>query len=368
MSYLALPPRVTGIIDLHDALAHMTEMGGSDLFISGGEPLWMNCHGAKKQLTQRRLSEKEVESVLQEIYGDNAPARIGSGETIDTFYEYKTDEKVRHRFRLNAVGCFRGGRNTMMVTLRSIPTTPITISELGVEADITNACQDIDQGLILVVGSTGSGKSTLLASILRNQLEAPNGNRNLVTIESPIEFVYDEVARGSSIFTQTEVGRHVHSFSHGVTNALRMAPTDILVGESRDFETITATLEASVTGHVVYSTLHANSVAQTCQRMLKVFDEDLQSQAQQDMVQALKVIVAQRLVPSLDSKRVALREYLIFTDEMRAEMEESKNLAATVKRAVNKHGRPMIGAADIALSKGLISIETRDRIAKNYGE
>lgn len=368
MKTIQLPSRITSADDIRPALDFLVAEGGSDLFILGGSPLWVSQFGKKVALTSRKISEKEVEAVLQDIYGINAPARIGAGETIDTFYEFR-QEKSRFRFRLNAVGCLRGGRATMTITLRSIPTTPPSAADLGIEREILDVCQKSDQGLILVVGATGNGKSTLLASILRDQLEAPDGHRNLVTIESPIEFVYDDVECPTSFFTQMEVGRHIQSFSHGVINSLRMAPTTILVGESRDYETISASIEASVTGHVVYSTVHANSVAETLQRMVSVYPEDLQQQARQDLMQAIKLVVAQRLMPSEDGKRIALREWLAPTgDDIKRKLAESPNLARATQEAVLCHGHPMIKSAEQALADGKISRATRDRIAANYGE
>lgn len=363
---IALPSRVNDINDLQPVLEHMVKSGGSDLFIMSGSPLWQSRYGRKERLSERSLQEKEVQMVLQSFYGVNATAIIGSAASIDTFYEYNDGE--RHRFRVNVIGCLRRGRSAITITMRTIPTTPPSAEALGVPQEIIDVCRGADQGLILVVGATGNGKSTLLASVLRDQLEDVDGHRNLVTIEHPIEFVYDEIETPTSIFTQMEVGRHIKSFADGVRNSLRMAPTTILVGESRDYETVSASLEASVTGHVVFSTVHANSVADTCQRMVAVFPEELQPQARQDLIQALKLVVAQRLVPSVDGKRVALREYLAFDDDMRREILSSPNMSLAVRNIVRRQGWPMIKAAEEALAAGRIDQDTRDRIALNYGE
>ncbi|PJF38600.1 MAG: defect in organelle trafficking protein DotB (ATPase), partial [Phototrophicales bacterium] len=225
---------------------------------------------------------------------------LGKSTPIDTSLEFMRSvdggSPERLRFRVNAVSCLRKGRRSITITLRSIPTTPPTYQTLGVEDEIIEACLKSSQGICLVAGATGHGKSTLLASILRGLLEVNEGAENLVTIEHPIEFVYDDVNKGSALVTQMEVGRDIASFSKGVENALRMAPTTILIGESRDQETITKTIEAGNTGHLAYSTLHANSVSASIARMVSACDVEIQNKIKVDLIDALKLIVAQRLL------------------------------------------------------------------------
>lgn len=360
--------------DLNLLLAKMEQLGGSDLFLMGGECVWISLFGKKVRITKRGLADKEAYSILQHIYGDNAPALLGTGKPIDTSLEFKNEvtndagykETIRHRFRVNGIACLRNGRQSATITLRTIPTTPPDVTKINVEQDILNACRNSDQGLILVVGATGNGKSTLLASILRDQLEEEDGNRNLVTIESPIEFVYDDVEKPTSFITQLEVGRHIDSFHGGVINSLRMAPTTILIGEARDYETVSAAVDASVTGHVVFSTVHANSVAETFQRLVSVYPKEMQTQAKFDIVQALKMVVAQRLIPTVDGKRTAIREYLILTQEIKSALINSHNLAQAAFQMVESHGRSMMKDVQDKYEKGIISEDVYNRQKINY--
>ena len=128
-----------------------------------------------------------------------------------------------------------------------------------------------EQGVVYITGATGSGKSTLLASIIRDIAENAESHRKILTYESPIEFVYDTVEKTSSIVSQSEIPRHLPSFAAGVRNALRRKPRLILVGEARDPETISAVMEAAMTGHPVYTTLHSNGVAETMRRLVTTF-------------------------------------------------------------------------------------------------
>lgn len=364
-----IPPRLSGVEGLNTLLERMAELGGSDMFLMGGSQVWLSLFGKKVLLTRRNLSEKEVMGLLQAFYGVNAPAKLGSGEPIDTAYEFikiNNGRKERLRFRVNAISCLRGGRNSLTITMREIPTTPKSVNELGVESGIVDTCREAVQGLILVVGATGSGKSTLLSSILRDQLEDPDGHRNLVTVESPIEFVYDDIEKPTAFVTQLEVGKHVDSFNMGVVNSLRMAPTTILVGEARDYETVCCAVEASVTGHVVFSTVHANSVAETFQRMVAVYPEDMQSQAKYDLVQAIKLVVAQRLLVTLDGKRTAIREYMILDQNIKNQMATAGNIGVKAFEMVNKYGRPMIKDIQQKYEEGIISEAVYKTAMANY--
>lgn len=367
---------IVNINDIQELLIRMSTNGGSDMFIMGSRPICMKLYSKNVFVTERKLSESEANTIIQEIYGENAKSILGSSIPIDTHYEFKREvknedgfvRKKRYRYRVNAVQCQRNGRDSISITLRTIPTTPPSVKDIGVEEELIKVCRNISQGLILIVGATGNGKSTLLASILRDQLEEQEGNRNLVTIESPIEFVYDYIQSPTSISTQLEVGKDIPSFSAGVENSLRMAPSTILVGESRDKETINASITASGTGHVVFSTVHANSVAQTIQRMLSVFPEEVQHQMKFELLQSLKVIVAQRLIPASNGKLVAIRETLIFTDAIKQEILQNENTTQGVTLAVNKYGQSMMTDIKNKFDEGRITQEEFEKQKFNYDQ
>lgn len=368
-------PSVFDENNLQDMLVGMSEKGGSDLFIMGNGQIWLSIHGRKEKVTNRKISDNEVERLIEAIYGENAKSILGSRKPIDTQYEFKTSynddgitRKKRYRFRINAVNSIRKGRTSITITIRTIPTTPPTVQEIGVEQELIDITRQIDQGLILVVGATGNGKSTLLASIIRDQLEDPDGHRNIVTIEHPIEFVYDYVESPSSFVTPLEVGKGIESFNDGVINSLRMAPTTILVGEARDYETISSAINASVTGHVVFSTVHANSVAETFQRMISEYPPDMQGQAKYSLVQAVKVVVAQRLIPTVDGKRTAIREYLILNQRIKDQLSTSKNIGQKANEMVAKYGKPMMSDVESKFKAGIISEKVYNRMIANYAE
>lgn len=362
-----LPPRLSEREDLDMLLKHAVSHDASDMFLLSGQPVKIQRHSSMLNISSpnRPITEPEILSILKSFYGVNAQAKLGAGEPIDTSYEfYDREAKERFRFRVNASACLRNGRQGYTVTFRSIPTTPPKPKDIP-EA-ILETCHKTDQGLILIVGATGNGKSTLLASVLRDILEQPEANKNLITLEAPIEFVYDEIDMPTSFVTQMEVGRHIANFADGVRNTLRMAPKIILVGESRDYETISASVEASVTGHTVLSTVHANSVSETIMRMVAAYPTDLQSQALSDILTATKMVVAQRLLPSTDGARVAVREYLVFDHEAKERIRESNNLVETVNRIVSEKGVSMFTSATELHAQGRISESELNKVKLNY--
>jgi len=362
-----LPPRLNDRVDLNILLSHAASIDASDVFLMSGYPIKASRHSKFINLStpNRSISESEVINILKDFYGINAQAKLGDGSPIDTSHDFicpNTQERLR--FRVNASSCQRDGRQGYTVTFRSIPTTPPL--PLNVPEEIINTCKGSVQGLILVVGATGNGKSTLLASILRDILEENDANQNLITLESPIEFVYDEVRMPSSFVTQMEVGRHIKDFPSGVRNTLRMAPKSILVGESRDYETISSAVEASVTGHTVYSTVHANSVSETIMRMVSVYPQELQGQALEDILSALKMIVAQRLLPKVGGGRVALREYLVFDNNIKDEIRNTKDIVGTINNIVKRNKTSMYDSAMSLYNSNLIEESSLNIVKSNY--
>lgn len=359
--------------DLQAILMKMQEANGSDIILRSNDYVRMSIFGRKRRVTKRKVKEAEVFAILGSIYGDNAKTLLGSKEAIDKAYEFKTtsnDDGIvnsnLYRYRMCAVGFLKDGTSCVSITFRGIPTEPKSARLSGVEQEILSVCDAADQGLILVVGATGNGKSTLLSGILVDQLNDPEHDRSIITIESPIETVYDKVSEGESFITQREVGTHVKSFSSGVHEALRMAPTTIVVGEARDYETISAAIEASNTGHIVFSTVHANSVAETFQRMISVYQPEMQHQARFDLIQSIRMVIAQRLIPSSDGRRVAVREFLALDQKMKDYLLEAKNLAVAVNEMVSTYGRPMMRDIKSKYDEGRISQAIYDRMRMNY--
>ena len=337
-------------------LFHCQKISASDITMQTGKPVFAEIYGKLFPVTRRRLSNTEITEILNLIYGPNGSAQILSGVDIDTHYEFHPNREGRYRFRINATGCLVDGHDAIQITFRTIPSIPPKLTELGLEPELLNSLSP-SQGIVYVTGSTGSGKSTLLAAIIRDIAERSDCHRKILTYEAPIEFVYDAITMPSAIISQSEIPRHLPSFAAGVRNALRRKPRLILVGEARDPETISASIEAALTGHPLYTTLHSNGVAETLRRLVNSFPRD-ESQARMiDIIETIRVVIWQQLVPSIEGKRVALREFLIFNDQLRDQLLDSKleNISAVTRRLLQQYGQPMSVDATKKFSAGIIS-------------
>lgn len=340
---------------LDRALLHCVENGASDITIQTNSPIIAEIHGRLHNITVRKLSNTEVGDILNVIYGSNGTTQIYGGGDVDTHYEIRPNRAKRYRFRVNGTGCQVEGHDGIQITVRTIPTTPPSIEEMNLEDDILKSMAP-QQGTVVVTGSTGSGKSTLLASIIRKLLEENDGHRKMLTYESPIEFVYDMVDAPSSLMSQSEIPRHLPSFAAGVRNALRRKPRLILVGEARDQETIAAVIDAALTGHPVYTTVHSNGVADAVRRMISTFPAEERHGRALDILETIRLIVWQKLCPSTDGKRVALREYLVFDEKIRDTLvnTEVDMLANVTRQLLKKHGQPMSVDAKKKFEAGIL--------------
>ncbi len=341
---------------LSHLLAFCNTLNASDITIQTNEPIFAEVYGRLLRVTNRKLSNTEVGELLNAIYGPNGTTQILSGADVDTHYEFQLSRTERFRYRVNGTGCQVEGHDGIQITLRAIPSTPPKLEDLNLEPELVEALAP-PQGIIYVTGATGSGKTTLLASIIRDIVEKEEGNRKVLTYESPIEFVYDAVEKPSSVVSQSEIPRHLPTFAAGVRNSLRRKPRLILVGESRDAETISASLEAALTGHPVYTTLHANGVAETMRRLITSFPSEERHGRTIDIVETIRVAVWQQLVPTVEGKRVALREFLIFNDNIRDILLESEleNVTAVTRKLLKEYGQPMAVDAKKKFDAGIIS-------------
>lgn len=340
-------------------LEHAESLNASDITIQTGEPVYAEVYGNLLTLTKRPLSNTEVGDLINSIYGPNATTQLLSGKDIDTHYEFRPNRGVRFRYRVNATACMVEGHDAIQITLRTIPTTPPSLDTMGLPENILDAIEP-QEGIVFITGATGSGKSTLLASIIRDLIEKEDSNRKVLTYESPIEFVFDEIDTISAVVSQSEIPRHIPSFAEGVRNALRRKPRLIMVGECRDAETITAALEAALTGHPVYTTLHTSGVAETMRRLVTSFAGEERLGRTIDILETIRLCIWQKLVPTVDGKRVALREYLIFDEEARDILLESdpNEVTNTTRKLVRQRGQLMTKDAKAKFEQGIINERT----------
>lgn len=344
---------------LEALLEYCVKRNASDVTFQTGEPVMVEIYGRLHKITHRKLTNTEVGDLLNSMYGPNGTTQILSGVDVDTHYEIRPTRVDRFRFRVNGTGCQVEGHAGIQVTMRSIPNEPPHLSELGLPQNVLDAIAPRD-GVVYVTGATGSGKSTLLAAIIRSIAEDPTSNRKILTYESPIEFVFDAIEKPTSIVSQSEIPRNLPSFAAGVRNALRRTPRLILVGESRDIETMSAVLEAALTGHPVYTTLHANGVAETIRRLVGTFPQEERNGRTIDIIETIRLIIWQQLAPTVDGKRMALREYLVFDEEVRDQLlnVNPDQATAVTRRLVKERGQPMIVDAENAFKAGKISERT----------
>lgn len=342
--------------ELDRLLTHCYHLGASDVTLQTGEPVFAEIHGRLNKVTRRHLTNSEVGEMLNAIYGPNGTTQLLSGQDVDTHYEHRPTRAERFRFRVNGTACQVAGHPGIQITLRVIPCEPPSLADLNLEPEILKAIAPL-QGVIYITGATGSGKSTLLAAIIRELLEQAQSHRKILTYESPIEFVFDTIEKPNALVCQSEIPRHLKTFAAGVRNALRRKPMAILVGEARDPETILAVIEAALTGHPVYTTLHSNGVAETIRRLVTSFPRDERNSRTVDIIETIRLSVWQKLVPTVDGKRIALREYLVFDDEVRDILlsTDPDNITATTRLLVKERGQPMLVDATKKFKAGLIS-------------
>ena len=282
-------------------LVYLKDHGGSDLHLSTGLEPRVRVHGELEPIEGTALLEDEpLRRLLHEIV---SPAQWEQFEQrCDLDFAYGLEGTAR--FRAN----YFVGNNGAGAVFRIIPDRIVPLAELGLPPAIEGLA-DLRQGLVLVTGPTGSGKSTTLAAIV-DRINRTS-RRHIVTIEDPIEFVHQNI---SSIFSHREVGSHTQGFAAALRAAIRQDADVILVGEMRDYETISLAITAAEMGLLVFGTLHTSSAPKTIDRIVDAFPADEQMKARLSLSESLAGIVAQLLVPTADGKgRSAVNEILLKT-------------------------------------------------------
>ncbi|MGH7117624.1 MAG: type IV pilus twitching motility protein PilT, partial [Acetobacteraceae bacterium] len=266
---------------------------------------------------------------------------------------------TRLRFRLNATPTRTSRRDGGNIVLRPIPDMPPLLEQQNVEPAILDAYRP-RQGIVIVSGATGSGKSTLIAGMTVAKIMDPAGHYNIVEGAAPVEFLLERLRGPCSTINQTEIPRDLPSFAAFVRGAMRREPTDIMVGECRDSETMVAAIQAAISGHVVTTTIHANDVALTMQRIASLCPPGERENLVSAVAQSLRLIINQRLARSMDGRRTALREFLVFDGALRSQLLRSDpaEWPSLTRRAIEGRGQSYRVAIEHALEEGRISDET----------
>ncbi|HNQ92189.1 MAG TPA: ATPase, T2SS/T4P/T4SS family [Alphaproteobacteria bacterium] len=336
-------------------LMYCVKKGASDITIQTDRPVYSEVHGVLYPSTYRPLDAADMAAFLSKIYGPDASARLASGKDLDVSYEIRPDRYSRSRFRVNITAILARGRDAAQITMRVMPAEPPRMDDLNIEQQIIDNWAP-RQGMVVITGPTGSGKTTLLAAGNRMLLERPHGCGKMLTYESPIEFTYDGIHSPRSLVSQTEIPRHLPDFAAGVRNALRRKPQIILVGEARDRETISAAIEAAQTGHAVYTTTHTTGVSATIRRMISAFEKEERSERAYALMETVRMIVTQALVPKVGGGRLGVREWMVFPDEVREKLLDMdfEQWGNEIQRMIPFYGQTMNKSATLAFEKGLI--------------
>lgn len=361
--------------DLKAMLLEARAQGASDIFIQPDLPVIVMIEGRMKALTHRVVDDGEVVALLTWLANDRDTAHtdILAGHPVNTRYELfdpvKKDArgaKVRYPLRVNASPIQYHSATSCQIVARTIPQDPPLPEEVGVTPELLALMTPRD-GIIYIVGVTGSGKSTTLASVIRYIMENDTSIKgNIVTAEEPIEFNFGNIHSAHSIITQSQVGLHFKAYPDSNREAMRRKPALIMVGELRDRESIETAIEASNTGHPVFGTAHATNVALTARRLISRFPSEERDQAICDIIESTRLIVAQRLVPGVDGRRVAAREYLSFTDEVKEQLLDltTMGLVSSKLRALTHEiGHSFAKEGQRLLDEGKITAEVARELA-----
>jgi len=346
------------LINWEDIVRQGSAVNASDVFFKAGTVPHRRVKGVIEPVPDaQELSLEDTSQLAQSLMNEQDWAKF------QEYHEKDIGLTVEGIARLR-INIFQEEGNTGLV-MRLIPLEVPTIDSL----DLPNVLKDIamrPQGLVLVTGPTGCGKSTTLATMLQHIND--NRRAHVVTIEDPIEYVY---TNHHCIFTQRAVGIDTDSFQDALKYVMRQSPDIILIGEMRDVETFNVAMQAAETGHLVFSTVHTKSAAETVERIIHMFPPDLRQQICMRLSDSMVATLAQELVPRDDLPgRAAAIEIMMVTPTIQQYIEDGAT--SDIENAIFEGSHWGMQTMNQALinyyEQGVISVETAQFYAGNATE
>ncbi|MGE5400354.1 MAG: type IV pilus twitching motility protein PilT [Ignavibacteriales bacterium] len=316
-------------------LTVMIERDASDIELGGhgtAGHIWFRIFGKKQPVNDLpAFTSDETAVLILNLLNENQRSYLTRNRNLDFSYTFLYEKKGENvRFRADAYFDL----DCLALNMRAISSTLRPIESIGFHPNVLKVLSHayVKQGLTLITGITGSGKSTTLDAVVdwHNQSDPAH----IVVIAAPIEFVHRSKA---CIIRHREVGRDVISFKEGVIQSLRQDPDIIIIGEMRDPDTILAALEVTDTGHKVFSTLHTSSAVESIDRIIAEVHPNEQERVRNRLADVLVSVVSQKLVPSLDGKRILAKEVLVVNASVRAAIKN--NNTSEIYMMINQGGQ-----------------------------
>ncbi len=295
-------------------LYRMRQLEASDIDVGSygtAGRIWLRIHGSKKPCPEYpELPPRHADVLILGILSSRQRSGLLANRSID-FSHHTVDDGITVRYRGTAYFDLEG----LAMNMRAITAKVRPYSSYGFHPTVTGMVnlQHTKEGLILVTGITGSGKSTTLDAIIDANNNAVDAH--IIIIGSPIEYVHTPAR---CVIRHREVGRDVLAFKDGIVQALRQDPDIVVVGEMRDPETIMAALEITDSGHKVFSTLHTSSAVESIDRIVGEVPPIEQDRVRNRLADVLRVVISQKLIPTLDGRRILAKEVLVVTPSVRA--------------------------------------------------
>jgi twitching motility protein PilT len=296
---------------LNDLLVAAAEGNASDLHLSPGNYPIIRVDGKLIPINNKKILDTDtLGGLVSALLGQDKKERFLSEKELD--FSFETSQN--HRFRVNTYY----SRGRVAATLRLIPAEVKSIEELNLPP-VLKFISKLAQGFVIVSGPNGHGKSTTMAALI----DAINKERTdkIVTIEDPIEYIFSP---SKSIIDQREVYQDTHSFHRALRSTFRENVNVVMVGEMRDYETMSAAVTAAETGHLILASLHTNSAAQTVERITDSFPADQQSQMRTQLANTISCIISQRLVPRIKGGLIPAVEVMIATHAVRTLIRDNR--------------------------------------------